>query len=182
MPIVFVDPVGLQKIKWPPPKAGGPPPGWPKSEDPVTWPKGSFPKPIGPPDPNKPPLRPLPGKPPGPGDGGPGGTPRPMSAGHNQNCLGNACGKDETINWPGLGLNCNRNMVGEGMSFVPAGCQAVSCKGVDQSHTRCKKGQTELIVFFYIFKNPTKPSCDFHAVGREIGDQAALPQSEMEFS
>jgi hypothetical protein len=142
------------------------------------WPVDSNLNPANWPEPLDPDLRDLPGKPPVPGDGGPGGTSIPGTGGPHQNCFGESIGRREWINWPHLGTPCNRKDWQDAQSHVPKGCRSVSCEGVDTNHTRCKKGETELILFVYrwvIRQSPRIPidhtyACDFHIIGRECND------------
>lgn len=157
-PANWIDPTGNQMV-----------PGTPNSPY-NPYPIGSYPVPTLLPIPPVPPpervLVPLPGDPPLPGSGGPGGTWIPGTHSFRQNCFGDSLGTKRNINWPGLGKHCDSEKWVAALEFVPIGCKAVSCDGIDVGHTYCLPEETELVLFLYRWPDGSDFTCDFHMVGR----------------
>lgn len=122
----------------------------------------------------------------------PGGREVPGTGGTHQNCAGRSCGIVRWINWPHLGgpqqanpNGCDDTAWNKAKSFVPQGCEEVSCEGVSTAKTRCPDPcDVELILFLYRWQThqrslppdqhgPPSPiyTCDFHMIGRNPGRQ-----------
>jgi hypothetical protein len=112
----------------------------------------------------------------------PGGHVIPGTRGSHQNCAGaSLCGRQEYINWPGLGLQAADGVPRPGLTadwdlanyFVPRGCVPVSCSGITVNVSRCHPIEREVILFLYRWPagvvtgtSTTVYQSDFHMIGR----------------
>ena len=126
----------------------------------------------------------------------PGGHVIPGTRGSHQNCAGaSLCGRQEYINWPGLGLQAADGVSRPGMTadwdlatyFVPRGCVPVSCSGVSVNVSRCNPTEREVIVFLYrwpagVVRNTSTIvyQSDFHMIGRTPSTLPMAWESKMD--